>query len=93
MKYDVDYFIEFYGNIPEDRWITGEYYDGQDRCCALGHLMLDADVRMKQDNLIWLTKTFGPNIITVNDGLDINYQQPTPKQRILALLHDIKQQS
>lgn len=31
-------------------------------------------------------------ISSVNDGLDERYQQPTPKQRILAALRDIQKE-
>lgn len=39
MKYDVDYFIEKFEAIPEEKWIKGGTYDfaGTGNHCVLGH--------------------------------------------------------
>jgi len=38
MKYDIQYFIDKFEAIPENKWIKGTVYDtNSGRCCALGH--------------------------------------------------------
>jgi hypothetical protein len=37
-----------------------------------------------------LASSHSLKITRINDACDDNYKQPTPKQRILAALHDIK---
>lgn len=96
--YTVDYFIKKFEAIPEDKWHTGEYSDGIKKC-AMGHCQ-DRTRRHTNslygpefDAIVSLFKTLGGGdygIAIINDGCDLRYRQPTPKQRILAALYDIK---
>lgn len=94
--YDVDYFIRKFEAIPEDNWWIGEYNDEDgNRFCAYGHCGLRSKSLNRQnkeaDALYALFCSDVKSIVAdINDGKDIRYLQPTPKQRILAALYDIK---
>lgn len=36
-KYNAKYFLNKFDKIPENRWITGKFYDAEGRKCVLGH--------------------------------------------------------
>lgn len=82
-----DDFIKFYEGIPEEDWCTEVYEDGF-RCCAFGHLGERNDQwsnnGMRLFNLITTS-------ISVNDGKNPRFPQPTPKARILAALREVKE--
>jgi hypothetical protein len=95
-KFTVDYFINKFSAIPEELWCTNLFSDGEKRC-ALGHCGQDLDTDTREGgalfNMIFHATNLGPE--EINDGIGFGgerhpYQQPTPKQRILAALHDIK---
>jgi len=95
--YTVDYFIDKFSKIPEDMWCVKTLGDMSGSHCALGHcdfgntgvpkeaLALQKLLKPLENShcRIWTTPW-------INDGLYPSYQQPTPKQRILAALNDIK---
>lgn len=119
MQYTVDYFIEKFEKIPEEKWTTRLYRFGDSRCAA-GHCLTDKMIDVlteyfdeagknvfpkhkciQYENELLevreLGRVFHKNpsrgcdmVYEVNNGDNPNYQQPTPKQRILAALHDIK---
>lgn len=95
-KHDIDYFIKFYEEIPEDEWTTGVYHtkDGK-KHCALGHCDTYTDSPVSSRKAFDLnqitTGVHRPFVPFVNDGHDPRYKQETPKQRILAYLNDIKE--
>jgi hypothetical protein len=99
MIYDVDYFINKFEAIPEEKWITLAFGSAGAHC-ALGHCGCDEDengTRLHTIESAALENLFLQNVkvsvMNVNDytGPDFRlYQQPTPKQRILAALYDIK---
>jgi hypothetical protein len=88
--YDVDYFIRKFEAIPEELWCIGQYTDGEGRYCALGWCRRSGDENgyAEEVALERISPFFVPD---VNDGHDERYQQPTPKQRVLAALRDIKE--
>lgn len=104
--YTLDHFIKKFEAIPETQWIVGNWSDGNDGHCAAGHCkQSDAhhspEVSELGDILRQLPVTIiaagngwglsGWGIVTaINDAFTTEYQQPTPKQRILAALYDIK---
>lgn len=92
MKYDVDYFIEKFEAIPEDKWITGNFIDWKGRCCALGHCgVVDSSFSEEASALNFIVRSaLYTNIVDVNDGYNFKYRQPTPKQRVLAVLRKVK---
>lgn len=91
-KFTVDYFIDKFSKIPEENWCTGMFTIGSAHC-AYGHCGLGWDTSFTEESvaLADLFIKIRATIINVNDAIDYNpYQQPTPKQRILAALYDIK---
>jgi hypothetical protein len=101
MKYDVDYFINKFEAIPEDKWHIGALRneDGYKRC-ALGHCcgesipeyfgITNRPTEMCNDLSNFFRGLINADVGIVNDGSDTRYKQSTPKQRILAALRDIK---
>ncbi len=98
-KFDVDYFIKKFEAIPENLFTTDTFRsDGQ--YCALGLC------GMNYTNSKWAKEPINrvpesilearsllevlPLTTAINDGNNSYYQQPTPKQRVLAALYDIK---
>ena len=91
-QYTVDYFIKKFEAIPEDKWTTRTYclYDKR---CAMGHCGVSTykNDGKEADALRRIVVIhFGTTVSLINDGDIPAYQQPTPKQRILAALYDIK---
>lgn len=94
MQYTLDYFIDKFSKIPDEKWITGDWWDGVG-CCAGGHCgartsSTDVDEFNALGRFIYDVYGYSTGVPDINDGKDTRYQQPTPKQRILAVLHDIK---
>ncbi len=86
MTYDVDYFIAKFEAIPEELWCVDAYTKGR-KHCARGFCGETSDKETREG--IALEKLIRwPAMI--NDGGRSNYKQPTPKQRILAALYDVK---
>lgn len=107
---DVQYFIDKFEAIPEEKWCIGIQVDEEGRRCALGHFLPKEYINTR----VWLNapslngySTCGAEtkegramcilfpggahgIARINNGYNIVYQQPTPKQRILAALRDIQ---
>lgn len=88
--YSVDYFLNFFSSIPEEKWMTGNWHN-QDKTkfCALGHLGGSAEkghTRQAED----LSFIMGCSVAEINDGNNDFYQQIHPKDRIIAALMDAK---
>lgn len=83
--------IDIFGAIPEERW-SAEIYRGKDAGCAIVNA-----VRLERTLYPHLSSTLiealkgchSRGVIGVNEGECPRYQQPTPKQRIMAALHDL----
>ncbi len=108
-KFTVDFFINKFSAIPEEKWCTGVQTSRDNKHCALGHCLpqsvknlmySDYDAVDSDDTInaaytqegkalinIFLT---GGELTRINNGYDLRYWQPTPKQRILSALYDIK---
>lgn len=93
----IDYFIDKFSQIPEEKWTTEKYIDEQGRCCAYGHCgqrgtdeQADFDTEEAEElhDLFW--KQFNVDVATINDGCHEGFPQKTPKERILAALRFIK---
>ena len=87
MIYNVNYFIKKFEAIPEDQWTTGSFRDEHGRKCALGHCLTLHEEQAALISLLRYTTS------EINDGERDRYQQPTPKQRILAALNDVKNET
>lgn len=103
MKYNVDYFIKKFEAIPEEKWCIDDQNDDYGRHCAYGHCAHTSrqeenafhDFDLEKSKNIFLTPTVckkmqKTKLADINNGYYREYQQPTPKQRILAALYDIK---
>ncbi len=106
MDYNVDYFIRKFEVIPEGNWSTGSYGCGSFRCALGHCIYDDFGTNENKimyghiygAEYVALLKLFNDgmenpdhcNVAKINDGKHDNYSQPTPKQRILAALYDIK---
>ena len=90
MTYDKAYFIAKFEAIPEDKWITEDFIDERG-CCALGHCGFDFGIETDEGTDLALLLKWHLAVVPsrINDGRDLRYQQPTPKQRILAALKDL----
>lgn len=86
-KFTVDYFIKKFEAIPErflGEWITVR---GK-KNCPIGHCRLEGEGHTLGVTLFFQVLRTG--VGTVIHKRHPQYQQPTPKQRILAALYDIK---
>jgi hypothetical protein len=106
MNYDVQHFINKFEAIPEDKWTTGSRGTRENELgeyCAYGHCGIRHGVYLDStQEAIALAKLFyhidrtpffcdlSFGVCWINDGKYGDYQQDTPKQRILAALYDIK---
>lgn len=99
--YNVDYFLKKFEAIPEDKWTTGIQQNKFGQRCALGHCRPLHDSKIGNEHLtleakalknLFIDSINGPElaVVMINNGNNKQYQQPTPKQRILAALYDIK---
>lgn len=90
-------FISFFEAIPDSKWCTGSYQNGNGQCCALGHLgrgdysdpKKTAESTAATGRLAVLLSE-GAGIVSVNDAND--YQSKflelgaTPKERVINYL-------
>lgn len=91
-NYDVDDMIKFFNSFDESMWHVGAYSNGGGKYCAAGLCgahEFKSTPRADALNILF-SDHLKASIPHINDGLDMRYQQPTPKQRILAALRDIK---
>lgn len=99
--YDVDYFIKKFEAIPEEKWCINTRLDHHGNRCALGWCyQSDRDAEDSMTTIANIEETkltylFNGVLLErgvgwVNNGYSLKYQQPTPKQRVLAALYDIK---
>lgn len=91
MTYDVDYFIAKFEAIPEELWFVNGYTDFTGRHCALGHCGETGNHFARCDEAETLQRILQNDTVPINDGYHPWYHQPTPKQRILAALGDVKE--
>lgn len=89
MNYDIDYFIRKFEAIPEEKWCTNQFHNGN-QSCALGHCGLNNGGDWTDEaSVLWYT-ILPDGVTKINDGDHSEYAQDTPKQRILAALQDAK---
>lgn len=104
MEYTIDYFIDKFQKIPDDKWMVGGLGEF-DKNCAMGfcggyssmETQQLASMFMSWHNRYTYLVSWEPvrYVYTVNDNLSINGKcyfdsDTTPKARILAALYDIK---
>lgn len=95
-EYTVDYFIEKFEAIPDEKWCTGVFEDMTGACCALGHCGYRG--YNVTDESRSLSRLFGRyhQVGCINDGDELGDGEIvekygyTPKERILNALREIK---
>ena len=89
LEMTVDYFIQKFEAIPEEKW-TERTYEFENKKCALGHCDYN-NIFGSLESVALIKFFYGlKNTTDINDGCDPRYPQPTPKARILAALRDLK---
>jgi hypothetical protein len=87
-------FIKFFDAIPEDKWITGTFANG-DKCCAIGHLGMrkwgdQPEAVTTLAKLVGQDREYPEVIASVNNNgsWDEDYSElgKTPKERVLNYL-------
>lgn len=92
-NYNVDYFINKFQAIPEEKWISGAFINAKGNCCALGHCGARGNGNKNNEELnalLIISASAHSCMDTINDGQCNSYRQETPKKRVLAFLMDIK---
>ena len=101
--YNAQYFIDRYKPIPDRLWVKGHYVQRLkflgttliEKHCALGHLGDIGSSKSRTAESQAIMDLFRihlhKSVPTVNDGLCLEYQQKTPKERVLAALEEIKE--
>jgi hypothetical protein len=89
--YNADYFIAKFTAIPEDLWCEQAYSRGIQHC-ALGHCGMDVGRSTAESRgLNRLFDDEGLDAPKINDGIEAQFHEPTPKRRILSALQWIKE--
>ncbi len=99
---DLHYFINKYEAIPEAMWCVRHRMNAQGQRCAHGHCYIgnpDAifTVNEEEEALNKLSEKYasitgGYGFAVINNGAHKNYQQPSPKQRVLAAFYDMREE-
>ena len=106
MQYTLEYFINKFNAIPEAKWsgiaaIADPTYINKNFTCAMGHCGGYPSISQESRALAHVLKdwykihnlacrTDGAIIFEINDN-NMLCKEPTPKQRILKALNDIKE--
>lgn len=82
----IDFFLAFFGSIPESEWGEGGFtHNG--RYCALGHCAYKLDWEIAKPII---GDILNENVVAINDGVNPQFKQSTPKSRIMAALNLVK---
>lgn len=98
MEYDLEYFIAKFEAIPEDKWTTRTFDDGNGCYCAYGHCgdrlgKEDGKESMALSKIIMdKGQAFPFHLADINDGNDnfIDEYGSTPKQRVVNYLKSLR---
>ncbi len=85
--FSLDTIIEYLDKTTEESWCTDVVKTKDGRNCLFGHLfdLGGSDLFNWFENIATTYMVY-----PVNDGEHENYQQPTPKQRCIAYLKDLR---
>lgn len=90
--------------VPKNKWITNNFTNKEDKCCAIGHYVrltsnnpndyslsncTDTPSSMSELRIISEQYLVDYTIATVNNRQINRYQQKTPKDRVIACLKDM----
>lgn len=85
--FSLDTIIDYLEGTEEQSWCTDVVKTQDGKNCLFGHLF-DLGGSELMDWFENIATTF--MVYPVNDGENEKYQQPTPKQRCIAYLKDLK---
>lgn len=97
--YTINYFINFFKNIPDHRWTTDTLHrEGTVQKCALGHCLTDhrtGELDGDEENnprVSALQSFLNSDAADINDGHSGSYRElgATPRGRILRALRNRK---
>jgi len=94
----INNFLTYLEKTQDSEWLMEKCADTPElnKCCIVGHFFKFTDITNNQKNANKLWDNFSWDFANefmfypVNDGKDKNYQQPTPKQRCIAYLEDLR---
>lgn len=92
-KLTIEAVIEYMEATTEESWCTKVVRTEQGGNCFFGHLFAMGKDQ-EESNLLWdwfencYSTTY--MIYPINDGEHSGYQQPTPKQRVIAYLKNLR---
>lgn len=93
-KFDLEYFVSKFEAIPDDQWITGEFFDERGCKCAYGHCgaVNSSTDTIESSKLLDLDLEHSFRIAAVNDNTDNEYSAygSTPKQRVVNYLKSLR---
>jgi hypothetical protein len=91
-KYDIDFYIEFFTNIPDEKWSSGPGYFGPNGTqCALQFCRYtDIKDKGRFEALLDIFNKKGFCPVKINDGEDKTFEGDHPKTRILNALKSFK---
>ena len=97
MKYDLEYFIAKFEEIPSEQWTSGTYLDDKGFMCAYGHCgMREGDISTKESRAIGklildLDESWSYTLADVNDGIgEYSKFGGEPKQRVVNYLKSLR---
>ena len=96
-EYNVDYFIKKFEAIPNDKWCLRVLQDSEGRSCAFGHCgTIEGKgrtyIHTKEGNALeGMFDSLEESVVQVSDGINSEYDQITPRGRMLAALKHIKE--
>lgn len=82
----IKFFINKFEATEENEWCTGIRHNGLGQSCALGKTHRTDNWAHTEETTNLLAIRW--DIAFVNNGKHEGYKQPTPRQRVLAALHD-----
>ena len=89
--YTLNYFINFFKNIPANKWTTGRLTNDNGQACALGHAYNSLEGRHAEERGDALCSFLGETVgINENTGGRYRSLGRTPKKRILKALRNRK---
>ncbi len=88
MEYTVEYFINKFESIPDEKWCTSHLFTESTegfRCCALGHL----DVRYDPELKDWRSTEASSALITLLGG-DPQSTKYDTKWGVVSFINDVR---
>lgn len=95
-SHDLDYYIQFFSAIDENKWTTGTFIDDKGNCCGLGHLGEREDAIKREEimrfrEVLELHGSSDYAFTGINDGAyEFLNLGDTPKERVINYLKQLR---